>query len=98
MRITIRLNRELAKHIADIARTTGKTKSEVVRELIVNGNINISHSKADLTRLSYELNRIGNNLNQIAKLCNVRRAVDIAVLQELTIIEEQLQELLEKCK
>ena len=98
MRITIRLNRELAQHIANIARTTGKTRSEIVREFIVKGNINISRNKSDVARLSYELNKIGNNLNQIARLCNMRGGVDIAVLEELTIIEEQLQELLEKCK
>ena len=98
MRITIRLDRELAEHIQNIAEVTGKTKSEVVREFIVKGNVNISQSKADLARLSYELNRIGNNLNQIARLANTRGAVDIATLQELQIIEEQLQELLEKCR
>jgi len=44
----------------------------------------------------YEINRIGNNLNQIAKHCNIKKSVDKLVLKELVDIEKKLNELMEQ--
>ena len=49
--------------------------------------------KDDKIKIVYELNRIGNNLNQISKHCNIKKAVDVATLQELKIIENLLMEI-----
>ena len=43
--------------------------------------------------LLYEINRIGNNLNQIAKHCNTTKTIDKLVLQSLVEIEKKLNEL-----
>ena len=44
-------------------------------------------------RLVYELNRIGQNLNQIAKYTNSKKILDKLVLGELIQIEKQLQKI-----
>ncbi len=53
----------------------------------------------DDTRLAllYELKRIGNNINQIARHCNASRAVDRAALDALLSIERELKELYRDC-
>ncbi len=46
-------------------------------------------------KLLFELNKIGNNLNQIAKKLNKGDTVsNMAVLQELVVLEKKLSELL----
>ena len=89
--ITFRADDELVKYIDLICQQTNKRKSDVIRDLIIKGNV---HNETNKIELSYELNRIGNNFNQITKHCNIKKAVDIAVLQELKVIEEMLQELI----
>jgi hypothetical protein len=44
-------------------------------------------------RIVYELNRLGQNLNQIARYANSKKIVDKLVLEELIVIEKQLQEI-----
>jgi len=88
--ITFRANDNLIEYIKQIEQTTGKKKSDVIRDLIINGKINTDTGKV---KISYELNRIGNNINQIARNCNIKKAVDIAVLEQLKIIENLLSEI-----
>ena len=47
-------------------------------------------------RLLYELNKIGNNLNQIAKSLNSKKddISNVAILRELVSLEKKLSELL----
>lgn len=45
-------------------------------------------------QILYEVNRIGNNLNQIAKNTNEKKDVDIDVLLSLNNIEKMLMKLL----
>ena len=54
------------------------TKSEYIRNMILFGAAHerTIFSKADAQRIIYELNRIGNNLNQIAYQANRRLGVD----------------------
>ena len=44
--------------------------------------------------LLYHLAKIGNNLNQIATICNVRKAVDRLTYKELIEIKKQISTLL----
>jgi hypothetical protein len=54
----------------------------------------IKYKKAD-PRLLYELNKIGNNLNQIAKKLNQNKEVsNIEILQTLVNIETKMKELI----
>ena len=43
-----------------------------------------------------ELNKIGNNLNQVARHCNQYREVDVLVLEKIVEIERKLTELISK--
>jgi len=47
--------------------------------------------KADLI---FEINKIGNNLNQIAKLANEKKAIDTNTLKTMFDIQKKLNELL----
>ena len=56
----------------------GMTKSEFIRNMILFGAAHerTMFSKADSETLIYELNRIGNNINQIAFRANANRTID----------------------
>ena len=56
----------------------GMTKSEFIRNMILFGAAHerTTFSKADSEALIYELNRIGNNINQIAFRANANRTID----------------------
>ncbi len=55
--------------LSDKAKYCGINKSEFVRGVITNGAI-INYSTCDMQAAIKELNRIGNNINQIAKKVN----------------------------
>jgi len=92
--ISAKINDDFFKFVSELAKEKNITISELIKHSILNAKI---ESKKDKKILAYELNRIGNNLNQIAKKCNTKKAIDMATLLELQIIEEQLQEIIEKC-
>ena len=56
--------------IEQLARDAGKTPSEYVREAALTAQILIKRTKRVAPALLHELSRIGNNLNQIARICN----------------------------
>jgi hypothetical protein len=55
------------------------TKTEFVRRVILYGQANgdTLFSKEDAERIVYELNRIGNNINQIAYRVNAAKSTDM---------------------
>jgi hypothetical protein len=66
--------------------------SEFARAKILNQKI-----KSKITDdLIYEVSKIGNNLNQIAKYVNTEKALDFRVLEKLIEIEKHLENL-RKC-
>jgi len=91
--ISAKVSDEIYELISDIAKHKNITISEAIKQSILNARI---EDKQDKKIIAYELNRIGNKLNQIAKHCNIKKAVDIAVLQELKIIEDLLREVAKK--
>ena len=71
------LEEELA--LLDVkASEAGMSKSEFIRNMIVYGAAHerTMFSKKDTATLIYELNRIGNNINQIAWVANANKVVD----------------------
>jgi hypothetical protein len=63
--------------------------SEFARAKILNQKI-----KSKITNdLIYEVSKIGNNLNQIAKYVNTQKALDFRVLEKLVSIEKKLEEI-----
>ena len=63
----------------------GMTKSKYIRRMIVDGNasVNTTFSREDTRQVLYELNRIGNNINQIAYKVNAKGTVDADDLENL---------------
>jgi Mobilization protein NikA len=55
---------------AQLMRDAGQTESDFVRDAVLNGRILISRPRAPDPAIISQLQRIGNNLNQIAKICN----------------------------
>jgi len=51
-----------------------------------------------ILKLIYEINKIGNNINQIAKKANFTKKLDLEVLEELRQIKEKLDNLLLESK
>lgn len=92
--ISAKISDDFYEYVSELAKQKNITISELIKQSILHSKI---EDKKAQQRIAYELNRIGNNINQIARLCNMRGGVDIATLQQLQIIEGQLQELIEKC-
>ena len=64
------------------------TPSDYVRHAVLDGRIEIKHSAASDPETIIELQRIGNNLNQIARICNTTGNDRRARFIELHIDEE----------
>ena len=63
--------------------------SNFARAKILNQKI-----KSKITNdLIYEVSKIGNNLNQIAKYVNTQKALDLQILEKLVEIEKHLESL-----
>ena len=85
---------EIKKIADDNNITISKLLKEALKKITNNDIKNIKTIKTKIEtnqRLVYELNRIGLNLNQIAKHCNSKKIVDKLILEELIQIEKQLQ-------
>ena len=91
-RVTIRLTDVEHKHFTKQANELGINLSEFIRLKLNNIN-KIKTSKCD-KNLVYEINRIGLNLNQIAKYTNSKKVLDKLVMEELIKIEKQLNDVL----
>jgi hypothetical protein len=87
------------KHRAEqLMRDAGKTESAFVRDAVFTSQIVIKRTRRVEPVLLNQLSRIGNNLNQIAKICNTtgesRRAQGIEIyLDELRPVLKRLYEL-----
>ena len=93
-RVTIRLTDVEHKNFTKQANELGINLSEFIRLKLNNIN-KIKTSKCD-KNLVYEINRIGLNLNQIAKYTNSKKVLDKLVMEELIQIEKQLNKVLKE--
>jgi hypothetical protein len=97
--IATKVNDEFYNEIKKMADDNNITISKLLKKAlkkITNDDIkNIDETIKTKTetnkRIVYELNRLGQNLNQIAKHCNSKKIVDKLVLEELIKIEKELQ-------
>jgi predicted DNA-binding protein len=83
---------ETYDRVKKLADKKSTTPSKIIKAAIE--NIQIKDQTIELEKLN-SLSRIGNNLNQIAKLANQKKSVDIQILQELVKIEKQMNELID---
>ena len=98
--INIRVNQEILNTLMVKANVANMKKSEYIIKCILNSNIKVDNSK-DICKLIGSVNKIGNNINQIAKNLNIanntNKLDDINynnLLDKLTIIEYQLKNIL----
>ena len=98
--VSTRLRWEEYERLRDTVEKLGVTTSEYLRYLIVSKkqpkiNINKILGKHEgLKQVAREINAIGINLNQIARYANKKREIDVAIMEKLTKIEEELNYLL----
>jgi hypothetical protein len=82
--------------VEQLARDAGQTPSEFFRDAVLNGQILIKRYRAPDPDLINKLQRIGNNLNQIARICNTtgndRRArfIELHIEEDLRPVLAQL--------
>ena len=55
--------------------------------------VDVKKEKSIELEILHNLNKIGNNLNQISKHCNTKKSVDVEVLKTLLEIEEAVKDL-----
>lgn len=101
VRKTIRFSPEEAERLERIAQAKGITLSDFIRRSVLGYKIPERMSPERLARRSKifrkylgEVNKIGANINQIARYCNQYREVDVLVLERLLSVERELKELL----
>ena len=90
-RVTIRFTDDEYNQLKEKADELDISLSTYIRKKTLGNREKIS-TKCD-KELLYEINRIGNNLNQIAKYCNTTKTIDKLVLKSLVEIEKKLNDL-----
>ena len=88
----VRLTKEEALHLDELARQNGMSVSGFIRTAI----FGIKKEKVpfeimeQIRELNYQCRKIGTNINQIAHICNARGEVTIFNYEDLTLLQNQL--------
>ena len=88
--ISAKVTDEIYQIVDEIAKSKNITKSEVIKQSILNAKIEDTSLKIEKL---FQLSAIGNNLNQISKKCNQKKTIDKLVLTQLKTIEEKLNDM-----
>ena len=88
--ISAKVSDEIYAIVDEIAKSKNITKSEVIKQAILNAKIEDTSLKIEKL---YQMSAIGNNLNQISKYCNQKKVIDKLVLVQLKTIEEKVNDL-----
>ena len=91
--VYVRLFQEEWNILEKKARLIGKTKSDYLRDIILLGEVKEKPvwQYENFKRLLYEINKIGNNLNQIAYNSNLKKSTG---REEIYALREQYESLL----
>lgn len=89
--IAAKVSDELYDQLRQVADEHGITVSKMIVQALETGEIRDTRPQIELLR---QINRIGNNLNQIARRCNSQKFVDREVLESLFRIEEEVKRLI----
>ena len=81
---------EVYKNINEVSLSNNTSVSKVIKSAL--DGITIRDRSVEL-KILYQLNKIGNNLNQIAKIANINKTVDKQILESLVRIEKSLKDL-----
>lgn len=89
--LKVGMSEELYNSLQFNASSLNITLSKYCREVLENGYIVKSHN--DYGLVLYHLNKIGNNINQIARFTNANKSLDIQIYNLLLEIDDYLKEL-----
>ena len=95
--LSLRLTEEEKEKIREKAEQASLSISDYARAVLLSTKNIRRKQKMDceaIKRLVYEINKIGVNLNQIARKINTSRDIDIQVLESLRNMEYALVEIL----
>ena len=87
--IATRLNDAEMHHFLVLLEQSGCSRYELLRRLIMGAELKKVPDE-DIRSLSRSVDRIGNNINQIAHLANVRGYVEQGDLEEVRLLQKQI--------
>jgi len=90
--ISLRLSENEFEQIKSEAEKLGYTKSDFIRSILFKKNRCLKNKK-NTKKILFELNRIGNNLNQIAKYVNTFKTIDNFVKFNIDEILKELKKI-----
>lgn len=96
--LSVRLTREEREHLNQLSQRSGLTLSNTIRACISQTELR-ERAPAELGQLYTEINRIGTNINQIARKINANlgtRADIREALHLLHLVYERLEEIADK--
>ena len=91
---SIRFTDEEYKNIEAKTKKDNITVSEYIRRTAIRGYYTNKVKQSGILQILSSLNKIGINLNQIAKYVNTNKSIDKIVLSYLVAIEKNLQSIL----
>jgi len=92
-RLELRLSSEELSGIDEKRQKTNQTRSEFVRSAVLRVRTWTAKDRQSYRERTRELARIGNNLNQIARWCNVNKSAadSVEVISHLQAISQELE-------
>jgi len=90
--VSLRLTESEFEQIKSEAEKLGYTTSDFIRSILLKKNRCLKNKK-DTKKILFELNRIGNNLNQIAKYVNTFKTIDNFVKFSIDEILKELKKI-----
>ena len=97
-KITVRLTNKQLDDFKSEAKKLDITTSEYIRRASINNYYKDIAIDAFYDDILFQINKIGNNLNQIAHNTNITNKIDIQSLKSLVNIESVLNKILLKIK
>ena len=82
---------ENEKILENMVKARSENFSAYARELLLNGEINIIDFE-NIREIKFEINKIGNNINQIVKLGNEKREITKSDLEKIIKLQKELVE------
>jgi len=102
--LKIRLTDELLTELTIKSKSLKMNNSEFIRNAISNTTITYKDNKKDIQQIVNAMNRIGNNINQIAHTLNIAKNANELnniqydnLLDKLTILTAHMKELTNVC-
>lgn len=91
-KVAVRLSEEEYAKIFEIAKDTGFTVSDIIRNSATQTRVWTAQTKDVFRKLTVSIDRAGSSLNQIAKHCNTFKSDSSGgkILTQLFVVQDQL--------